>query len=69
MSLPSKNSELACKSTYSNLISLVTCDIDTGRNQALQNTVRIAMTLKNGVINEQDRFGFSIDGIINPPST
>lgn len=68
ISLPLTDAELNCNSTYENLISSVTCGLDQ-RDKALNNTVRVALTLTQTQINEFDKLGFSISGIINPPST
>lgn len=43
--------------------------MDGTRDSSLPNTVRVILTLANSVIIEYDRFGFTINGVQNPPTT
>lgn len=49
--LPERESDLNCQSTYTNLIRSVTCSIDKDRDNAIENTVRVAMDLTVTQIN------------------
>ena len=68
MSVPATDSELGCSSVFTNLIASISCKLDT-RPTALPNSVHVQLLLASDQINEQDKFGFEIKGIRNPPTT
>jgi len=65
--LPENEKELACFSTFTNLIDRVTCFFD----DTFPNTVRAEIELDARIsqINDLDRFSIEISGIKNPIST
>ena len=68
ITLPDNEEDLACESTYLNLITGIVCKFDTRQN-AYPNSVLVELTLQSTQIEADNRIGFLIQGLKNPPTT